>query len=64
MNEKCTRSPQFSSHPLHELFLSCVNSIISEWHSCLLACSQYNEVIETERFAKTDLLNNNAGVSK
>jgi hypothetical protein len=35
MNEKCVRSPQFSPHPRHELFLSCVHSIISEWHSCL-----------------------------
>src|SRR5207244_8014143 len=36
MNEKCVRSPQFSPHPPHELFLSCVNSIISGWYSCLL----------------------------
>ena len=36
MNEKCTRSPQFSPHPPHELFLRCVNSILSRWHSCLL----------------------------
>jgi hypothetical protein len=35
MSEKCVRSPQFPPHPPHELFLSCVNSIISEWHSCL-----------------------------
>jgi len=35
LNEKCIRSPQFSPHPPNELFLCCVNSIISEWHSCL-----------------------------
>jgi hypothetical protein len=35
MNEKCARSPQFSPHLPHELFLSCVTSMISEWRSCL-----------------------------
>ena len=33
---KVRKVPQFSPHPPHELILSCINSKISEWHSCLL----------------------------
>src|ERR1700730_8935728 len=59
MNEKCARSPQFSPHPPHELFLSCVTSMISEWHSCLsvfFAHSSCGEFYETKRLAQLDLL--------
>jgi hypothetical protein len=58
-NKKCARSPQFSPHPPHELFLSCVTSMIPEWHSCLsvfFAYSSCGEFYETKRLAQIDLL--------
>src|ERR1700674_5254032 len=35
MREKCSGSPQFSPHPPHDVLLTYVDSINSEWHSCL-----------------------------
>jgi hypothetical protein len=54
-NEKCARSPQFPPHPLPELFLSCVTSMISEWHSCL---SVFLRISNAVNFMKPNGLRN------